>query len=125
MQKITKKTHIAVVGVSENSEKYGHKIFRDLVEAGYTVCGVNPKGGSVLGRELYSALSEITPQPELVINVVPPKIGLSVLKEAHDLGITNVWLQPGAESETLVKLAEELSITLTTNACFMIKEGVW
>ena len=125
MQKITKETPIAVVGVSENSEKYGHKIFRDLVEAGYTVSGVNPKGGSVLGRELYTALADIKPQPELIVSVIPPKNGLSVLKDAHELGITNVWLQPGAESETLVNLAEELSIALTTNACFMIKEGVW
>ena len=125
MQKITKETPLAVVGVSQNPEKYGHKIFKDLVAAGYAVTGINPKGGTVSEQELATSLANVTPKPEVVISVVPPQIGLEVLKEAHDLGITHIWLQPGAESEELEKLADELNITLTTNACFMIRERLW
>lgn len=38
---------IAVVGVSENYQKFGFKIFRDLLKHGFNVVGVNPRGGMV------------------------------------------------------------------------------
>lgn len=115
---------LVVVGVSEQSSKYGHKIFVDLLKAGYTVAGVNPKGGTVAGKRLYTSLAEVTPYPEIVIIVVPPKIGIRILEECSELSITNVWMQPGSESRAAIVRAQQLGIHLTT-ACFMIHEGIW
>lgn len=121
---INKKSLIAVVGVSQNPEKYGHRIFKDLLQNGYTVEGVNPKGGIALSKKLFPTLSDLPSIPKLVIIVVPPQAGLAVLQECAELGISEVWMQPGAESAEALTLADTLGIQLTT-ACFMVQEGIW
>ncbi len=115
---------IAVVGVSGDASKYGHKIFRDLLHSGYPVKGVNPRGGFVLGQNLYRSLSAIERKPELVITVVPPAVTEKVVEECNQLGIKTVWMQPGSESGAAVDKAGEYGIK-TIIACFMAEKGVW
>jgi len=122
---ITKQTPIAVVGVSHDPEKYGAKIFRDLVEAGYQVVGVNPKGGQVAGQELFVSLATIQPKPELVITVVPPTITEQVVAECLRLGIRQVWMQPGSESATAIELAKKNDLEVISQACFMVQQQLW
>ena len=121
----TKQTKITVVGVSQNPQKYGHKIFTDLLQAGYQVTGVNPKGGQVLNQKMYVSLDVLPEKPELLLIVVPPTVGITVLKKARDLKIENIWLQPGAESEELLTFAQENNMNLIHNACFMVQQKVW
>ena len=115
---------IAVVGVSDDASKYGHKIFRDLLKAGYPVKGVNPKGGFVLGNNIYKNLSEIETRPDLVITVVHPGVTEGVVEECNKLGIKTVWMQPGSESEASIAKAATYGIK-TISACFMVQKGVW
>ena len=121
---MNKTKKVAIIGVSEDERKYGHRIFADLLKSGYDVEGVNPKGGLVHKKELFTELSDIDPKPEIVVVVVPPEAGLEVLEECADLGITEVWMQPGAESREAMILADQLGLNLTT-ACFMTHEGIW
>ncbi|HAF96321.1 MAG: hypothetical protein A2X34_10395 [Elusimicrobia bacterium GWC2_51_8] len=115
---------IAVVGVSDNASKYGYKIFRDLLKAGYPVKGVNPKGGFVLGNRLYPSLDEIEKRPDLVITVIPPDATVAVIEQCNKLGIKTVWMQPGSESPAALKKAKLYGIK-TVTACFMVQKGVW
>ncbi len=115
---------IAVVGVSDDPDKYGHKIFRDMRKAGYPAEGVNPKGGIVLGRRIYKTLAEMEPKPDLVITVVPPAVTETIVEECHNLGIKTIWLQPGSESPKALAKAAEYGIN-TISACFMVKQGIW
>ncbi len=115
---------IAVVGVSEDASKYGHRIFRDLLNAGYPVRGVNPKGGFVLGSQIYGSVSELEKKPDLVITVVPPQATEKIVEECNRLGIKHIWMQPGSESQKAVDKAREYGIR-TTLACFMVQKGVW
>lgn len=116
---------IAVVGVSTDPTKYGHRIFVDLLSAGYNVVGINPKGGTIKEQELFTDLTTLPRSPGLVIIVVPPQKALVVLTTCKELGITNVWMQPGAESGEAQEFAQKNSINLTTNACFMQQEHIW
>lgn len=115
---------IAVVGVSDDASKYGHRIFRDLLNSGYPVKGVNPKGGFVLGNNLYKSLSDIEKTPDLVITVVHPGVTENVVEECNRLGVKHIWMQPGSESAAAVEKAKEYGIK-TTLACFMVVKGVW
>ncbi|GAG72944.1 unnamed protein product [marine sediment metagenome] len=45
---------IAVVGVSRDEEKFGFKVFNDLLRKGQNVYGVNPNTKVVLGQKIYS-----------------------------------------------------------------------
>lgn len=115
---------IAVIGVSDDASKYGHRIFRDMLKADYPVTGVNPKGGFVLGRNLHKSLSEMDKKPDLVITVVPPAATEAVVEECNKLGIKTVWMQPGSESGAAVEKAAAYGIK-TITACFMVQKGIW
>ena len=115
---------IAVIGVSQDAEKYGYRIFRDLIKAGYPVIGVNPKGGFVLGRLIYKSLEELEPKPDLVITVTPPEVTEEIVEQCNKLGIKNVWMQPGSGSDKILAKALDYGIK-TTAACFMVQEGLW
>lgn len=123
--KIDQNSKLVVVGVSANPEKYGHRIFRDLLEVNYNVVGINPKAEEILGQKISPSLADLDFTPDLVIIVVPPPVALQVLKEAHKLKFNNVWMQPGSESEEAKKFAQENQINLTTNACIMIQQNLW
>ncbi len=115
---------IAVVGVSEDASKYGHRIFRDMLRFGYPVKGVNPKGGFVLGQNIYKSLSELEKKPDMVITVVPPAATLQLVEECNKLGIKNIWMQPGSESGAALEKAKAYGIK-TVSACFMAVKGLW
>lgn len=112
----------AVVGVSDNPEKYGHIIYQDLKRAGYRVYGINPKLSQIAGDPCYPSLSALPEVPAVVNLVVPAFVGLSVLDECKTLGITRVWVQPGAESDELLAKGEALGLTMLSNACIMIEK---
>ncbi|HDJ26423.1 MAG TPA: CoA-binding protein, partial [Candidatus Bathyarchaeota archaeon] len=68
----------AVVGASRDPNKYGHRVFKDLLEAGYEVYPVNPKADEILGRKCYPDLRSLPKKPDVVVFVVPPKVTASL-----------------------------------------------
>jgi len=116
---------IAVVGVSNNPDKWGYRIFRDLLNAGYPVEGINPSNGEILGKIIYRNLKMVSPVPEMVITVVPHPVTERVVEECNQLGIKEIWMQPGSESALAIEKAQSYGIKTTANACFMVKKGIW
>ena len=117
---LDRKNVFAVVGASRNPEKYGHKVFRDLLEAGYEVYPVNPRADEVLGRKCYPDLRSLPKRPDVVVFVVPPRITEALAQQCVELGVRFVWMQPGAESEEAIRALEEAGITVFHNICIMI-----
>ena len=125
MQPLINKTFkYAVVGVSQNPEKYGHKVFKDLITAGYTAYPINPKETEILGHQVFAKLSEIPEKIDVAIFVVPPSVTIEVLKEIKELDIKNVWLQPGSESSEAIQFCENNKIECIHDACIMIERKV-
>jgi len=116
---------IAVVGVSEREEKFGFRIFRDLIKSGYNVQGINPRNGQVLGKKIYKSLKELEKIPDLVITVVPSQVTERIVEECYELGIKEIWMQPGSESKNAIEKARAYGIIVTSNACFMVHSGIW
>jgi hypothetical protein len=117
----------AVVGASQNPEKYGYQIYKTLKEAGYKVYPVNPNADEILGDRCYPSLSNLPEKPEVVDVVVPPQVTMKVVEECRRLGIENVWLQPGAESPEVLEFCAKRGIKCVHGLCVMIesrKRGV-
>ena len=117
---LDKKNKIAVIGVSENPEKYGNKVFMDLVNAGYDVYAVHPMGGEILGHKRYHNLRELGFVPDVVSVVVPPAATEKIVEECKELGVDKVWMQPGSESEKAIKFCEDNNIKVLHESCIMI-----
>ncbi|MBU2530997.1 MAG: CoA-binding protein [Elusimicrobia bacterium] len=122
---IEKENLIVILGVSDNTDKYGYKIFKDLLEAGYKIKGINPKGGQALSHTIYKNLEELDEKPDLVITVVKPEITLETVKKCSGMDIKKIWMQPGSESDQAIAEAKKLGMEVVSNACFMIIKKVW
>ncbi len=115
----------AVVGASQDQTKFGYRVFRSLRAAGYVVYPVNPKGGEVEGVQVYPSLADLPQIPEVVDLVVPPAATDQVVKEAHAVGLTRIWMQPGAESETAIAYCRDHGMQVVYDACAMVHKRQW
>ena len=92
----------AVVGASIDRQKFGNKVLRCYMDHGYTVYPINPKVAEVEGLVAYKSLADL---PEAVhgISIVTPRaVTEKVVNEAASLGISHIWMQPGAESKASI-----------------------
>ena len=112
---------IAVVGVSRSDYKYGTRVYRTLKARGYDVVPVNPNMDTFDGVTSYPNLGAIPEPVEAAVIIIPPPKVSAILREAAELGIRHLWLQPGAESDEAVALADELGLNLVYDACVMVK----
>jgi hypothetical protein len=111
---------IAVVGVSKDEKKFGFKVFKDMIKKGQSVYGINPKADVILGRKIYSKIQDIPEKPDLVITVVPPEVTEKIVDDCISVGIKEIWMQPGSESEKAIKKAQDNRISVIYNACIML-----
>ena len=100
-------------------------MFRSLRDSGYIVYPVNPRIGKVEGDRAYPTLADLPETPEVVDLVVPPAVTEQIVKEAGQLGLTRIWMQPGAESEAAIAYCQEHGIEVIYDACAMIWKREW
>lgn len=93
---------IAVVGASNNPEKYGYRVVRHLLAEGHRVFPVNLREKIILGQPTFASLADIDHAIDIVDIVVPPATTLKILEQARELGLRDVWIQPGAEDDAVV-----------------------
>ncbi len=118
---IDPKLTYAVIWASNNTEKYGYKVFKDLIEKWFNAIAINPKEKEILSRKSYSTLSDYDWKIDVAIFVLSPKFSLPVLEEVKNLWINKVWFQPGAESDEVIEFCKKNDIEYIANACIMIK----
>ncbi len=100
----------AVIGATHKTDKFGYKIYKCLKDHGYEVYPVNPNITEIDGDTCYPNLSALPVVPAVVDFVVPEAVGLAALDECHRLGISTVWLQPGADKPSVVEKANALGL---------------
>ena len=110
----------AVVGATDNVEKYGNQIFNNLLRRGYEVYPVNPRLKKIEGMKCYATLSELPVKVDVVDFVVPPTATESILRECLDLGLDRIWLQPGSESENAIKFCRDNNLKVVHDVCVMM-----
>ena len=91
---------IAIVGASSASEKPGYQMVRAFKKFPGKIYPVNPRGGEILGFEVYRSLSDIPEPVDLIAMVVPPQASADVLREAAACGAGAAFMVSGGFSET-------------------------
>ncbi len=110
----------AVVGVSDNREKYGNIVYRYLKDKRFPIYPVNPNHTEVEGDKCYASVSELPDDVKSVVLVIPPEETGQVVIECKTKGITAVWMQPGAESFEAIDYANKHGIATIHDACVMV-----
>ncbi|MCP4305386.1 MAG: CoA-binding protein [bacterium] len=117
-------TTVAVVGATDDPTKYGSVIYRDLKRKGYQVYPVNPNRATVDGDAAFPNLETLPVVPTIINIVVPPQATIAVLRKANEMGLDNVWVQPGAESAEVMAYLTEHDFNYLANACIMVRSRV-
>ncbi|MCO6040695.1 CoA-binding protein [Thermococcus alcaliphilus] len=112
---------IALVGASKNPAKYGNVILKDLLSKGFEVLPVNPNYDEIEGVKCYKSIKELPKDVDVIVFVVPPKVGLQVAKEAVEAGFKKLWFQPGAESEEIREFLEKVGVEYSFEKCIMVE----
>lgn len=114
-------TTVAVVGATDDSSKYGYVIYRDLKRKGFNVFAVNKQRKTVDGDPAYATLADIPEKPTIVDFVVPPEVTREILPRCLELGLKNVWVQPGAENPEVLAFLQENDFNYVANSCIMVE----
>lgn len=115
----------AVVGASQERHKFGYRVFNSMLQSGYVVYPVNPRGGELDGTTVYPALADLPQVPEVVDTVVPPRVTEEIVRQMHSLGLTRVWMQPGSESKEAMEYCLDHGIEVVHGECAMIRKRNW
>ncbi|KAK0614319.1 CoA binding domain-containing protein [Immersiella caudata] len=102
----------AVVGASTNTQKYGFKVFRWYINHSLPVTPINPTSPAIpvdgTDYPTVKSLSELkTPAETSVSIITPPAVTLKTLKEAKELGVPAVFLQPGTYDDAVLAEAKD------------------
>ena len=113
---------VAVIGASSNRSKFGNRAVRAFQQQGYTVVPINPHEAEVEGLKAYASVLDVPGQVDMASLYVPPHVGEQVIGDIARKGIAEVWLNPGAESDRLIRHAQALHIEPII-ACSIIAIG--
>jgi acetate---CoA ligase (ADP-forming) len=93
---------VAVVGASNDAAKLGYGLARNLVQSGYqgSVHFVNVKGGRLLGRPVYSEISQVPDPVDLAVLLIPAVFIPQTLQACGERGIRAVIIASGGFRET-------------------------
>lgn len=93
--------NFAVAGASSTPSKFGHKIFAWYLDRKLPAVPLNPTCSEVEARgRKYKTIQrprEIQEPARTSLSIITqPKITAMILKEAKEMGVAAVWLQPGS-----------------------------
>lgn len=120
---LTRYRRVAVVGISEDPDRPSHSVASFLQEQGYDIYPVNPllAGKSVLGREVYSSLSELPEPPEIVDVFRRSQFVSEVADAAIAAGAKVLWTQLGVRDDVAAERASAAGLQVVQNRCTAIE----
>lgn len=101
---------VAIIGASNDRRKYGNKAVRAYRDRGYHVVPINSHAPEIEGLRAYRSVLDVPGPIDTVLFYVPPAVGERVIGEVASKGIADVWISPGAESDTLLAKARALGL---------------
>jgi len=114
----------AVVGASQDRQKYGNKVLRSYLQAGRRVYAINPNADEIEGQPCFPDLASLPERVHGASIITPPKVTEAIVEQAAAAGIRHLWMQPGSESPTAIQRAAELGLTLIhSGPCVLVAQG--
>ncbi len=112
------KKRVAILGASDNPERYSYKAFKMLLEHGHEPLLVSPRLGELEGHKVYPDLSSLKDVDTLTM-YVSDKISNGLKDKIISLKPKRVIFNPGSENEVLMKELEKEKIEVEP-ACTLV-----
>ncbi len=111
---------IAIIGVSENKKKFGYYLFDFMKKHGYSVVPVNPKAKEILGNVCYNSIDSLPAEVKKAIIMTPKTQTDKVLKQLHEHGINDVWVQQMCQTTESKEITGSLRMNAIFNRCVLM-----
>lgn len=111
--------NVAVLGASDDPERYSHKAVMLLRENGHAVFPVNPKLKTVEGLPVYPSLGAIQAPIDTLSVYVSSAVSAKLADEILALHPRRILFNPGAENPELASRAQAQGIH-TREACTLV-----
>ena len=113
---------IAVTGVSRDPANHGGNIvYTRLRDRGYEVAAINPNATEVEGDPCYPDLRSVPGGVEAVVIATSAQHADATMREAVDLGVTDVWMHrsfgAGSVSDSATAYGREHGVTVIDGGC--------
>ncbi|MEX2162240.1 MAG: acetate--CoA ligase family protein [Anaerolineales bacterium] len=120
---------IVLVGASQNPKKLGFGLAQNLIRSGYQgeIYFVNPKGGTLFGRKIYTNISQVPDPVDLAVLLIPAPFVADSLTTCGKRGIPAAVIASGGFRESgkqgadleagCLKVAREYSIRILGPNC--------
>ncbi|MHA1266887.1 MAG: acetate--CoA ligase family protein [Candidatus Helarchaeota archaeon] len=93
---------VIIVGVSRNTRKFGHVIFKNFLESTLdaTIYPVNPKVEKILGQRCYKSILDVPGPIDLVVLAIASHHVLDAVKQCAEKKVRGIIIIAGGFSET-------------------------
>ncbi|MGZ3696196.1 MAG: CoA-binding protein [Bdellovibrionota bacterium] len=110
---------VAILGASDNPQRYAHMAFKMLQEYGHEPVPVTPKLKELEGVKAYSTLKEIPGTVDTLTMYVGPAISAKLQPEILALKPRRVIFNPGSENPELMGTLKKNGIQVL-EACTLV-----
>lgn len=111
--------NVAVIGASDNPERYSYKAIKFLQEKGHAVFPVHKRIGEIDGMKVYPSISQIADPIDTVTLYVGADISSGLAQEILQKNPRRIIFNPGAENPELEAQAAAKGI-VPVNACTLV-----
>ncbi len=123
---LEKAGNIAVVGLSDKTDRTSYMVSQAMQSRGYRIIPVNPTaaGQQILGETCYASLADV-PEPIDIVDVFRrSEFCADVAREAVSVGAKTLWLQSGVFSDEAAEIAGEAGLTVIMDRCIKVEDAV-
>jgi predicted CoA-binding protein len=106
----TPRRTVAVVGASTSRAKFGNRAVRAYRSEGWDVYPVHLTATAIEGLRAYRSVLEIPVALDRVTVYLPPPVTLAVLPDIARKGTRELFLNPGAEDDAVLRGATALGL---------------
>lgn len=113
------KQNVAVLGASNNPERYSYQAVKLLAEKGHQVYPVHPRLTEIEGVKVYPSLGPIDAQLDTISIYVNPEISSQMIDEILAAKPRRVITNPGTENPLLKSKLEDAGVEVL-EACTLV-----
>lgn len=111
---------IALIGVSRNPKKFGYSAFKELKEKGMNIIPVNPHASEILGVKTFPDVKSLPANVKGVIIMTRKNQTATVVRDAREKGLKQIWVQQMADSPEAKKELEGSDINYIFGECILM-----
>ncbi|MFX1338134.1 MAG: acetate--CoA ligase alpha subunit [Promethearchaeota archaeon] len=123
---------LAIIGASESEGKVGHTVLNNIITSGYQgkIYPINPKGGTILGLNVYESVLSVPNPIDVAIFVIPSKFVTYMAEECGKKGVKGLivisagFKEIGGEGikreEELIEIARKYNMRILGPNCLGI-----